>query len=208
MRQPLGIILRLAVLLPVADAMGLLDDHSLGSTIALLGRPVVQTWTPESEHALPFGPIFDELRRKLDLRPFSIESGMPGGVFNWSYVIEWVLNEDIETARGIDWADSLKHGGREAEEYRYPGILVVGVPGGIAEQMLLPIMTYFASVGRDLPRLFFLPLGTSPRHFVRCTAVLARCMCVVCQARWRSRSRPSCMSLSFTTACSRASRTR
>ncbi len=37
------------------------------------------------------------------LESWPIESGMPGGVFNWSYVIEWVLNEDIETAGGIDW---------------------------------------------------------------------------------------------------------
>jgi hypothetical protein len=165
----LRLLAALAVLLPVADAMGLLYDHFLEPTIALLGCSVMQTWTRESEHAVPFGPIFADLRRKLDLRPFCLESGMPGGVFDWSHVIEWVLNEDNETARGIDWADSLKlrTRGREKEDYRCPGILVVGMPCGIAEQMLLPIMTYFASVGWDLPRLFFLPLGTSPRHFVR-----------------------------------------
>jgi hypothetical protein len=191
----------LALLLPIADttvtdatgpvetqgsSMDRRSADSLASVTALLGRPVVQAWTlvPESEQELPFGLIFDDLRRKIDLRPSCMEHGVPGGVVNCSDVVEWVRNEDNETARGNDWADSfqLDTRGRGAQEYRYPGILVVGMPGGIAEQTLSPILTYFASVGWDLPRLFFVPIGTSSA--ARCSLFMPRGMlCGACHAR-------------------------
>jgi hypothetical protein len=166
-----GMALALFLVLSVVGASGLIDGaepkqpDSLASATALLGRPVMQAWTmiPESLEAFPFGPLFDELRRKIDLRRHCLEVPAAGGILTCSPdLVRWVMDEDCEEARQNDWSASFKldrsaGGGRQ---YRSPGILVIGMPGGVAEQTLLTVINHFSVVGWALPRLFFVPLGS------------------------------------------------
>ena len=135
---------------------------SLASATALLGRPVFMPWTliPETDPAFPFRPLFAELRRNINLLR-QCDDGHEG-FLDCREVVRYVLDEDSEIVRASPFDDTvpLDTRGSGAQLYRLPCILVIGMPGGIAEKTLATIINYFASVGWDLPRLFFVPIGS------------------------------------------------